>query len=317
MRKTLLLLLFIPLLFSSCTKDVTNSKYNVVITSFPYYDWAKNIVGDTDDINLTLLIDNGTDIHSYSPSISDMVTIKEADLFIYGGGESEEWANDIINLSNTKVLSLLDVLGDKVKVEEVIEGMQEERHEHEHGHEHEEITYDEHIWLSIKNAELFVEKIAEELSLLDKENENTYRENASNYIEALKSLDNEYEEMLNMASTTTLLFADRFPFRYFVDDYNLNYYAAFVGCSAETEASFETITFLINKVNELDLKTIFVIDGSNASIAETVKSNSINKNQNILVLNSLQSITRKNIDGGTSYLSLMRYNLGVLAMALI
>ena len=209
-----------------------------------------------------------------------------------------------------KVINLMETLGDAVKEEEVIEGMEEEDHDHEE--EEEEVEYDEHVWLSIKNAEVIVKEIGKSLAAIDKDNASVYTANVTSYVNSLKELDKKYADAVKAGSKDTLLFADRFPFRYLVDDYNLKYYAAFVGCSAETEASFETIKFLANKVDELGLNVILKIESSDGGIAKTVKDATTNKNQTIMTMDSLQSASTKEYKAGRNYLSVMEQNLTVL-----
>ena len=225
--------------------------------------------------SITLLLDSGVDLHSFQPSAQDIVKISSCDLFIYVGGESDEWADDV--LKNTasngpKVINLLDVLGDSVKPEEIVEGM-----EHEHEHEHEEP--DEHVWLSLKNAVIICRKISEVLCGLDPKNKNIFTANLENYIRELSNLDKSYAETIENSKRKVILFGDRFPFRYLTDDYGLKYYAAFSGCSAESEASFETITFLAGKVDELGLKNVMVIESSDKKIAQTIIQNTKTKDQ--------------------------------------
>ncbi len=218
----------------------------VVTTIFPIYDWVREIAQDDADINLDLLLDNGVDLHSYQPSAKDIVDISDCDIFIYVGGESDKWVDDTLKQANNKnmtVLNLMDILGDKTKEEEVKEGMQADEDEHEKGEEHkegeEEHEYDEHVWLSLKNSALFVDKIADALGKVDTQHASDFTANAADYKNKLNELDKQYQDAVDKASVKTLLFGDRFPFRYLTDDYKLDYYAAFVGCSAETEASFE------------------------------------------------------------------------------
>ena len=489
---------------SSSAGDSTGDKsMKIVTTIFPEYDWVKTILGEkADNAELTLLLDNGVDLHSYSPTVQDIAKIKECDMFIYVGGESDEWVEDVIETSGNSdmvVINLLDVLGDSVKDEEVVEGME---HEHEHEHEHskevstfedsevkdralsdwegdwqsayplvldgsldeawehkaeegdktadeykdyytagyktdytaisihddiitftddkgnvtksaykyngyyiqnwstgtkaamyrfeaedkeagapiyiefndhiiepadaehfhirmsnesydaivdpegnwptffdaslspegvceevmghgkheddeeEEEEKDEHVWLSLKNASVLCDDIANELGNIDTANKDLYKSNAEAYKAELANLDSEYKAAVDSASVKTLLFGDRFPFRYLVDDYGLEYYAAFAGCSAESEASFETIVFLSEKTDELGLPAIMTIEGSDQKIAETVKENTSSKDQKILILNSLQSTTSADIENGTTYLSVMTENLEVLKEAL-
>lgn len=300
----------------------------VVTTVFPIYDWVREIVKDDVDIKLDMLLDNGADLHSYQPSATDIMDISDCDVFIYVGGESDKWVSDVIAQAKNKdmvVLDLLDILGDKAKEEEVKEGMQEDEHEHEDEKEEhkeskeereEEHEYDEHVWLSLKNASLFVTEIADALGKKDAQHADAFKTNAAGYTDKLTELDKQYQSAADSAKTRTLLFGDRFPFRYLTDDCKLDYYAAFSGCSAETEASFETIVFLADKVDELGLKTIMQIESSDGSIAKTIRDNTKSKNQEILTLDSMQSVTQKQVNDGETYLNIMQSNLEVLKKAL-
>ncbi|MCR5062459.1 MAG: zinc ABC transporter substrate-binding protein [Treponema sp.] len=495
--------------------EKTNDKIKVVTTIFPEYDWVREIAGNSKNIELTLLIGNGVDLHSYQPSFQDIAKISNADIFIYVGGESDGWVKDALKNAtnkNMKVINLMETLGDKVKEEEIVEGMQaeeeeghhhhhdgdddedeEEEHHHHaaafdekdiedrslsefagkwksayvwlkegkldhviehqaaedetkteadqrayyetgfktdidditikgsnvtfiingksvsakyeyagyrivnysngnkgvrymyaakgktngapkyigfndhmikksevahyhfyssnnsiedmcresdnwptyypanyneeeieeaflgHGHSHEEEEeeeYDEHVWLSLKNAKILSTEIAAALSEKDPANEASYKANLSAYAAKLDALDAKYAAVVKAGSKKTILFGDRFPFRYLVDDYDLNYYAAFVGCSAETEASFETVIFLAKKVDELSLNTVLKIESGDGKIARTIIQNSKNKNAKVLTLDSLQSTTSKQAASGTTYLKVMEDNLKVLEEAL-
>ena len=477
------------------TGESDSNKLSVVTTIFPEYDWVKEILGDkAGSTDLTMLLDNGVDLHSYQPTADDIVKISDCDLFIYVGGESDGWVEDALKESTNKdmkVIDLLEVLGDSVKTEETVEGMQETEHAHDHskevstfedhevqdrslsdwegswqsaypfaldgtlddafaamaeegemtadeyktyyqngyktditnidiegdhiaftyedgkkvgsdykyigyyiqnwstgtkaamyrfeavdrtsgapiyiefndhmiesaapehfhirmsnesfdaivdpekswptffpadmtgedlcehmeGHDHEEEA-DEHIWLSLKNAKTLVGAISDALQELDPDNKDTYAANAAAYIEKLSTLDGAYQSAVDGAAHKTVLFGDRFPFRYLVDDYGLGYYAAFVGCSAETEASFETISFLAKKVDELKLPCVLTIEGAQHKIAETIVQNTTSKNQKVLTMDSMQSTTSKDVKNGTTYLSVMEKNLSVLKEAL-
>ena len=317
-------------IFTGCGASSSDSgkdgkKLKIVTTIFPEYDWVRNILGDREkDVELTMLIDSGVDLHSYQPSTDDIVKISKCDIFIYVGGESDKWVDDALKQGSNKdrtVIDLFDVLGDKLKEEEHKEGMQ---HEHDHDedehhdeshedHEHEEEKEtDEHIWLSLKNAATLCEHICDKICDKDEANNDTYKANTKSYVSSLEKLDKQYSETVGASKTRTLIFADRFPFRYLVDDYGLDYYAAFAGCSAESEASFETVVFLAKKVDELGLKSIFQIEGSKGNIAKTVKENTKDKDQEILTLDSLQSVTKKEVDDGVTYLGEMEKNLSVL-----
>ena len=300
-------------------------KLSIVTTIFPEYDWVREILGDkADNAEITMLLDNGVDLHSYQPTADDIVKISDCDLFIYVGGESDEWVEDALRNAanrNMKVINLLEVLGDSVKTEEIVEGMQEEEHEHEDAEEHEhedaeehehEEEADEHVWLSLKNAKMLVRVISKALQELDPDNKDIYAANADAYVKKLSALDAEYQAAVDAASNKTILFGDRFPFRYLVDDYGLRYYAAFVGCSTETEAGFETISFLAKRVDELKLPCVLTIEGAQHKIAETIVRNTTAKNQRVLTMDSMQSTTSKDVKNGTTYLSVMEKNLSVL-----
>lgn len=315
----LLLALWIPAaVLSGCAPQddsAASNKLNIVTTIFPAYDWVREILGDeTDRAEITTLLDSGVDLHSYQPTVDDIVKISDCDLFLYVGGESDGWVEDALkNAPNKerKVIRLLDVLGDSAKAEETVAGMQEEKHDHE-----EEAEYDEHIWLSLKNAQVLVAAISEALQETDPARKDTYAANAAAYVEKLSALDGEYRAAVDSGKYKTLLFGDRFPFRYLADDYGLDYYAAFPGCSAETEASFETVSFLAGKMDALGLPCVLTIESTQHKIAETIVQNTAQKNQQILAMDSMQAVTANDAASGVSYLSIMEKNLSVLKKAL-
>ena len=307
--------------FTACSgnknANTDSGKLKIITTIFPEYDWVRNIAGDKADI--TMLLDNGVDLHSYQPTADDIIKISTCDVFVYVGGESDSWVKDTLKETVNKdmvVLNLLDLLGENAKEEDEKECMQEEEHEHEEESEKEGPEYDEHVWLSLRNAAVLCQKISDALCKKDAANSEFYKSNTTAYIEKLNSLDSQYKDAVNAAKQKTVLFGDRFPFRYLTDDYGLDYYAAFVGCSAETEASFETIMFLAHKVDELGLTSIMQIETSDGSIAETIRKNTKTNDQNILTVDSLQSVTAKDVESGTTYLSVMEKNLEVLKDAL-
>lgn len=338
MKKMIVVLLSLMLLASLflTAAAAEEKRISVVTTIFPIYDWTREVVGDNSSVELTMLLDNGVDLHSYQPTAADMMKIATCDVFIYVGGESDEWVEDALQEAVNKemiVVNLVEVMGDDIKIEETVEGMEHEHeededHDHEggedhdadsdhddHDHEHAEEA-DEHVWLSLRNARKLVFAIAEALAQADPDHREIYSANASAYAEKLSALDREYEEATKDAAYRTILFGDRFPFRYLVDDYQLSYYAAFSGCSAETEASFQTIVFLAQKVDELGLPAILTIEGTNHKIAETVIEATSAKNQKILTLNSMQGTTLADVQAGVTYLSIMESNLNVLKQAI-
>ncbi len=364
------------------TVTATDDKLSVVCTTFSEYDWTREVIGELkDSYDLTILLKDGVDLHSYQPTAEDIYKIANADVFVYVGGASDGWVEDALKEAvnpNMQVINLVEELGNDVKSEKIVEGMESHHHDEEEEHEHEDDEHqhsdeiseetddhkhddeineetdehqhddeineeadehqhdndineeadehqhneeehehiDEHIWLSLKNTQILVEKIATALSNVDTDNTKVYQDNMTAYVEKLQSLDKEYEDVVKSSSKNTILFGDRFPFRYLADDYGIEYFAAFAGCSAETEASFETVVFLANKIDELGLNTVLVIENSDEAIAKTIIENTKEKKQQIKVLNSLQSITQQDIDNGATYLQVMTDNLEVLKEAL-
>lgn len=337
-------LMFVACSAESNEKAPAQKKVSIVATIYPQYDWLKNVLGDRlDAVNLKLLIKNGTDLHSYKPSAQDIAAIASADMVVFVGGESDEWIEKALKATPKEgrvQVNLMEALGDRVKEEEVVEGMQaEEEHHHEHGeeaeehehehhehaeeHEHEHHEHaeapenDEHIWLSLKNAELLVMNLADALSKVDTAHATEYHMNAGLYIAKISALDAQYRAATDSAHFKTILFGDRFPFRYLVDDYGIKYFAAFVGCSAESEASFETVAFLAGKMDSLALPAIFTIDGSNGKIARAIlDASKKSKETPVLTLNSMQSVTDAQMQSGVDYLSVMQSNLEVLKKAI-
>lgn len=325
----------------ACGKKVTtenvsasndSKKIKIVTTIYPEYDWVSNIIkGKEEKFDLSILMTSGVDLHNFQPSAKDILDIGTADLFIYVGGESDKWADGAIRQAankNLKSINLMELLKDKVKVEELKEGMEEEEHHHdeENGDEHheeedeehheEEIEYDEHVWLSLENAMIVCADLKNEISTLDSENANAYENNLTAYLAELKNLNEEYKVVVNGAKRKLLLFGDRFPFRYMFDDYGLNYYAAFKGCAAETEASFKTIKFLADKLSEENLPYVMKIERSNEKIAKAVIENSSKKDATIETMYSIQAVSSDDMKNGETYLSYMRKNLEVLKKVL-
>ena len=351
------------------------AKKSIVCVTYPEYDWVMNILGNkASKFKVSLLQNNGSDLHSYQPSVKDIAKIATCDMLVYVGGESDEWVEKALANATNKnmtVVNLVESLGDKVKEEEVVEGMEHhhdhdahghdhddhdhdahghddhdhdhdahghddhddhdhddhdhdahghdhddhdhDAHEHEHDHEHEK---DEHVWLSLKFAAELTNVLSEKIQKLDSANASLYKANTAAYVKELSDLDALYEKTVASSSKKTLLFGDRFPFRYLADDYKLTYFAAFTGCSAESEASFETVVFLAKKIDDLGLNSILTIEKSDKKIARTIISNTKNKNQQVLEMDSLQSVTEKDIKSGRNYLSAMKNNLEVLKSAL-
>ena len=289
------------------------TKLKIVATTFPQYDWIREIIRkDNTNVDLQLLMKNGGDLHSYQPTAGDIANIADANLFVYVGGESDEWVDDALKEKTNKdmkVVNMMQTLGDDIDEEE--EGLEKESEDHDH----EEIEYDEHVWLSLKRAQKIVKAIADELGELDSTNAKKYQENAEAYIAKLAALDKSYESTVNTVKNKTWIFADRMPFHYLAKDYGITTYAAFNGCSTETNASFNTIVSLAKYADELGIKHIMTIEGSDKKLAKAVIENTTDKNQDILTLNSLQSVSQSDIDKGLTYYGAMEENLKVLAQS--
>lgn len=328
-----IMLLALLLLLAACgpvapaNSQAENQGPHIVATVFPVYDWLRQIIGDNPgDLQLTLLLADGTDMHSFQPSVDDMVQLLSCDLFVCLGGESEEWVEEALAQqagSAERQLRLLDelvALGAARQEEEI--SLQQPSHSHapaqgaemtEHDHA---LEYDEHIWLSLRNGERLVPVLAERLGQLDPDRAAFYAANAEDYVARLTALDEEYQAVVRAAAGDTLLFADRFPFLYLTEDYGLTYYAAFSGCYADAEASFATITYLAGKLDELNLGCVLTLEKADDGLAQTIIGCTKSREQQILALNSMQSVTWAEAQAGCNYLDIMQDNLEVLKQAL-
>ena len=319
--------LFFPLL--SCRPQKKEGRLLIVTTVFAVYDWAREILGDRAGMaDLVLLTDSGTDMHSLQPTVDDLICLHSADLVLSVGGESEKWVAEALqDAPDIGIrLELLTVLADSIVREEHKEGMQgdhdhDREEEEEHGqeeeeHDQEEGEADEHVWLSLKRAKVACRAIAGALSSLDPAGKEIYETNCAQYEEKLTKLDILYQNAVDAAEKKTLVFADRFPFRYLTEDYGLDYYAAFPGCSAETDAAFGTVIGLARRVDEAGLRVILTLEGSDGRIARQIAESTAAKDQKICRLDSMQSVTAEKIRRGMTYLSVMESNLAVLSEAL-
>ncbi len=325
-----------------------NNKIKIVTTIFPEYDWVRNIVGENiDKVDIKLLVKNGVDLHNYQPNTDDLLAISNADIFIYVGGRSDQWVDEALKDPVNKdrvVINLFDVLDKDLKPLKESEGMEhhhDEEHHHDDEHHHDEEHHDdehhhdeehhddehhdeekhhhendEHVWLSLPRTIKAVDYISTQLVSIDDDNSDVYENNTKDYIKELEELDQAYRACIGEGTKDTVVFADRFPFYYMADDYGLNYYAAFTGCSAESEASFETVSVLAKKIDEYELKYLLTIENRTHKIPETVIESTTLQNQEVLEMNSLQSVTEKDINDGITYLNAMKSNLEVLKIAL-
>ena len=319
-----ILLVFVVAVFSivsltGCNKNKENeNKLTIVTTNFPSYDFVRAVVKDNKDVELKMLLKPGAESHDFEPTPQDIIDIKNSDLFIYTGGESDEWISDIlddIDTDKTKVIKMMDLVD--VKEEEIVDGMEDEEHEeHEEEEEHhdeEEVEYDEHVWTSPVKAIKIVNTLRDEVVSIDNDNKKVYEDSAKEYTDKLEKIDNEFKDIVKNAKRKEIIFGDRFPLRYFVDEYNLKYYAAFPGCSAQTEASAKTISYLVDKVKEDKIPVIFHIELSNGKIAEAISKETGAK---VLEFNTAHNISQKDFDAGVTYVDIMEENTKVLKEAL-
>lgn len=308
----LALILFVPALTSCGNSRVDNDKITIVTTVFAEYDWTRQILGDTaDEVELIFLTENGTDLHSYQPSVADMAKITTCDLLIYTGGSSDKWIDEALSLSPSDKQAVLRLTG--LMSDENLLFEQSAHHDSEHHHNEE---YDEHVWLSLRLAISFCEAIRDMLSALIPENEQKYRDNCAGYIRQLESLHQAYEREIASSPVEALVFADRFPFSYLFHDYSLTCYAAFPGCSSETEASFKTVSELAEAIDRLSLPAVIILENADEALAKTVIATTVSKSATIVPMDSMQSVTRADINEGTTYLSIMTQNLSALRIAL-
>lgn len=311
-------------------KHETGKKYSIVSTSFPGYDFARAVAGNNTEVSVKMLLKPGAESHTFEPTPQDILTIKNSNLFLYVGGDSDEWVKKVISEidpKKTKVMKLVDLV--KTKNEEVVEGMQEDeddhkddhdhddkhdhKHDHDHDHKEEEPEVDEHVWTSLKNAKEITEKILKAALEFDKAEEKKLSENTKNYTDKIAAVDQKIGEMVKTAKRKEIIVGDRFPLRYFVDDYGIKYYAAFPGCSEQTEANVKTVSFLVKKIKEDKIPAVFKIELSNGLIAETLAKETGAK---ILEIQSAHNISEKDFESGVTYVDLMERNLEALKEAL-
>lgn len=305
-----LVLIIVVAVVSVSLLNGENEEYdlNIVSTTFPGYDFARAVVEDNENANVEMLLSPGAESHTYEPSPADIIAIENSDVFIYVGGESDSWVDEIlkdIDNEDLVVIKLVDIID--LKEEEIVEGMESEHEEEE------EVEYDEHVWTSPENAIIITEYIKEKIIDIDSENESIYEESASEYVSELELIDAEIEKIVSESTYNTLVFGDRFPFRYLVDEYSLDYYAAFPGCSSETEASASTIAFLIDMINELGISVVLKMELTSSDIADTIASET---GAEVLTLNAGHNITQEEFDAGVTMADLMWSNAEVLKEAL-
>lgn len=291
--------LFFTVFLVGCSEKTEDDRLKIVTTIFPQYDFACHITGDR--ASVSMLLTPGAESHSYEPTPSDISKIQSADLFIYNGGESEVWVDEILNslgkdINTLRLMDHVDLI--------------ESEHDHE---DHDEHNYDEHIFTSLKNADILMNIINEEICSIDGENSDFYSNNTRDYCEQISKLDKDFEEMTDSAKRKTVVFGDRFPFVYFARDYDLECYAAFSGCSSETEASTGTVSELISIIKKENIPIVFYIEFSSHKTAEKIGEAA---NTKTALLHSCHNISKEDMENNVSYLDLMRNNYNILLEAL-
>lgn len=330
----LLVLLMLPVIYSCGSGGKDDGKISVVCTLFPQYDWLREIIGESESVELSLIVENGTDIHSYEPTAADILEISNADMIVYLGGEADTWVSEAIERSgNEDAIKIAICECEGVELHDISSASEghshdhshdhyhdhDHDHDHDHSHEgHDHGTLDEHVWLSLDNAVAICKELSSAMQRLDPDGAESYEDNASEYISRLEALDSEFESLVGGVPEQErfLLFCDRFPFVYLLEDYGVEYAAAFEGCSTDVDADFATVLRLIKEADAHSLSCVAVTEGSDGALAETVLSSSENGAGDIIVFNSLQSVSRLQIAEGLSYISAMRENLEALARAL-
>lgn len=306
MRRFLLILLLVPLLIS-CSQEEDDGRLKVTALNFPSYDAARAVLAEEAD--LKMLIPPGADVHSWEPSPDDVIRILTSDLFIYVGGESDEWVDSLLDDLDGKVrvFSLLEH-SPMVLDEETSEGMQSDEMDHEElFHHHAEA--DEHVWTSLTNMASIIEALKDEIISLDSANSEIYEANAERYISAILEIRDELVSTVKNAKRNLIIVADRFPLLYFVKELGLSYYAAFPGCASGTEPSARTVAFLIDKVKEMEIPAVLHIELSNTMLASLIADET---GANVYEINSAQNISRRDFNAGRTYLDIMRDNAAVL-----
>ena len=316
---TIFSIFFIISSLSGCaqtnTPAASSGKISIVSTIFAPYDFSREVAGDNADISM--LLHPGSESHSYEPTPQDIIKIQNCDVFVYVGGESDTWVHDVLNSMDTskmKIVTLMDCVD--VVEEELVEGMEGDREdEDDHSGEdgHGEAELDEHVWTSTKNAKLIIQKLSDALCEVDGSNADAYKQNTEAYIAELNDLEASFDEVIASAARKTIVFGDRFPFRYLADAYGLDYFAAFPGCSTDTEASVATVAFLIDKVKAENIPVIFHVELSNQKMADTISEATGAK---VRLLHACHNITKTDFDNGLTYIDLMKQNLVNLKEAL-
>ncbi len=303
-------------LFGCSKAEDDDGKIQILCTLFSQYDWIRNIVGDSENIELKLIIANGADPHSYQPTAADILAISNCDMIVFVGGDSDNWVKEALERTDDpsiKQIALMEL--DGVTLHDISSSSGEHGHEHE---DHKHSTFDEHIWLSLKNAQVLTMALGEIIASADPENAELYIKNAIEYVQKLENMSTSFESALSsvLKDERFVIFADRFPFVYLLSDYEIGYQAAFEGCTTDVDASFDTVLELIHEANLHSAEYIMVTESSDGALARTVANSAKADSIEVLTLDSMQSISQSRISNGETYLSIMEKNLMVLKKAL-
>ena len=304
----------IPLSLCACSSESSyfesdGSKLKIISTVFPPYDLAKHIAGDNAEIKI--LLPPGSEAHTYEPTAKEIIAIQNCDIFLYIGGENEQWADKLINSNDTGKVKVVKLIDSVHTLSEEDEDEHEDEHEH-HDHDHEHET-DEHIWTSPKNARLMLSAVYNAICEVDPENSKIYTENKDAYDEQLAELDDEYQKAVDNAANKTIVLADKFPFRYLAHEYGLDCYAAFSSCSDESEPSVSTMIKLTKKIKENNIPVVYYLEFSSTKIANTLCDET---GATKLMLHSCHNVSKQDIENNISYVDLMKQNLENLKVAL-
>ena len=312
-RRLFALLLALTLAASLCgcadRQRAEDGRLQVVCSVFPYYDFARQIGGD--DVDVTLLVAAGKETHSFEPTPLDVITLSQADVFLYNGGESEAWVDDILSAAGENIAVTLPLMPQvSALAEEWAEGMEGAHDEHDHEtHDSDDIEYDEHVWTSPVLAKALCRAICDALCQADPAHQEDYQARLTDYLTQLDQLDAAFREVVDAGHRRLLVFGDRFPLLYFCKEYGLDYRAAFHGCASDTEPSLATLKYLIDKVEDEKIPVVYTIELSSRKVADAIAETTGAK---VLTFHSCQTVSRAEFDGGATYLSLMERNVEAL-----
>lgn len=310
----IIIILVILLMLNKNKTEIDTEKIQVVVSNFASYDFFRAIIGETKEVELKFLLGPGKQMHSYDPTAQDLITIQNADLFVYVGEEAEQWSTKVIealNTDKTKIICISNYVN-KLK-EEKIEGAEDD-HNHDHN-EHEEGAFNEHVWTSCTNAIKIVEELEKVMEEIDANNKDTYKRNSENYIQEIKNIKDDIQKIVDLRRRDRLVFGDKMPMQYFIEEFGLEVSSAFNGCSTETDPSSSTIAYLVKKIKEEQIPVVLYCELNDGKVAKII-ANEAGENVIPLQIQTLHNISEEDFKNGETWVSLMRRNLKVLEKAL-